>query len=466
MGNSLFLNDGKGKFRDATKESGLGYTGHSSGAVFFDYDRDGRLDLFLVNVGKYTTEARGRGGYYVAYEDAFNGHMFPERTETSVLYRNLGGNRFQDVSKETGLVDGSWSGDATVADFNEDGWPDLYVLNMQGDNHYWENQGGKTFVEKAAQYFPKTSWGAMGIKVFDYDNDSRPDIMITDMHSDMSQIIGVDKEKLKSEMKWPDPFLQGGANNIFGNSLFHYLGDGKFAEVSDAMGVENYWPWGLSAGDLNADGYQDLFIAASMNFPFRYSVSSLLLNDKGKIFRDSEFILGVEPRRGNRTHTPITEMDCDGPDKRKTPCANRTGKVRIMSTLGSRSSALFDLDNDGDLDIVTSDFNSEPQVLISNLSEKKPVKYLKVKLRGTGSNRDALGARVRVKSGNQTWTQWNDGNSGYLSHSVMPLYFGLGDATKIDSVEVTWPSGKTQTLRGPKVGTQIEIVEEKAAAAR
>jgi hypothetical protein len=113
---------------------------------------------------------------------------------------------------------------------------------------------------------------------------------------------------------------------------------------------------------------------------------------------------------------------------------------------------------------VTSDLNSEPQVFISNLAEKKPVKYLKVKLKGTGSNRDALGARVRVKSGTQTWTQWNDGNSGYLSHSVMPLYFGLGDAGKIDTVEVTWPSGKTQTLRGPKIGTQIEIVEEKAAA--
>jgi hypothetical protein len=161
----------------------------------------------------------------------------------------------------------------------------------------------------------------------------------------------------------------------------------------------------------------------------------------------------------------MTDMDCDGADKRKTPCANRTGTVHIMSTYGTRTSALFDLDSDGDMDIVTSDFNSEPQVFISNLAEKKPgLRWLKVKLRGTTSNRDALGARVRVKAGNQTWTQWNDGNSGYLSHSVMPLYFGLGDAAKVDAVEVTWPSGKTQTVRAPKVGTQVEIVEEKTAA--
>src|SRR3954469_7214091 len=132
-GNVLFENDGKGHFKDVTKASGLGYVGHSSGAVFFDYDRDGRLDLLLVNVGKYTTEAKGKGGYYIAYQDAFKGHTFPERTEYSVLYNNEGGNRFADVSVAMGLHDGGWSGDASICDFNEDGWPDLYILNMQGD---------------------------------------------------------------------------------------------------------------------------------------------------------------------------------------------------------------------------------------------------------------------------------------------------------------------------------------------
>ena len=465
-GNHLFLNDGKGRFQDVSKESGLDYTGHSSGAVFFDYDRDGLLDLYLVNIGRYTTDAVGRGGYFVGMTDAFSGHLRPERTELSLLYRNLGNHKFQDVTKDVGLTDEGWSGDATAADFNEDGWPDLYVLNMQGDSHYYENVGGKRFEDKTAQHFAKTSWGAMGIKAFDYDNDGRADMVVTDMHSDMSDFVGPEKEKLKSDIKWTADFLQGPGNNVFGNALYHNLGGGKFDEVSDPMGVENYWPWGLSTGDLNADGFQDLFIASSMNFPFRYAVNSLLLNDRGKIFRDSEFILGVEPRRGGRTHSFLTEMDCDGADKQKTPCANRTGKVNIMSTLGSRSSAIFDLDSDGDLDIVTNDLNSEPMVLISNLAEKKPgLRWLKVKLKGTQSNRDALGARVRVKAGSQTWTQWNDGTVGYLTHSVMPLYFGLGDAAKVDSVEVTWPSGKTQTVKAPKAGTQIEIVEERAAAA-
>ena len=462
-GNHLFLNDGKGRFQDVSKEAGLDYVGHSSGAVFFDYDRDGLLDLYLTNIGRYTSDEIGRGGYYVGYGDAFSGHLRPERTENSLLFRNLGNHRFQDVSKQVGLGDEGWAGDATILDFNEDGWPDLYVLNMQGDNHYYENMQGKSFADKTAEHFAKTPWGAMGVKAFDYDNDGRPDVYITDMHSDMSQIIGVDKEKLKSEMIWPETMLQGGANNIFGNALYHNLGGGKFEEVSDPMGVENYWPWGFSAGDLNADGYQDLFVCASMNFPFRYAINALYLNDRGKVFRDSEFILGVEPRRGGRTHAFLTEMDCDGADKPKTPCAGKTGKVQIMSTLGSRSSAILDLEGDGDLDIVTNDLNSEPMVLISNLSEKKKdLHWLKIRLRGTESNRDAIGARVRVKAGGQTWTQWNDGKSGYLSQSSMPLYFGLGDAAKVDSVEVLWPSGKSQTVPSPKIGSQIEIVEKAA----
>jgi hypothetical protein len=135
--------------------------------------------------------------------------------------------------------------------------------------------------------------------------------------------------------------------------------------------------------------------------------------------------------------------------------------VALMSALGSRSSVIFDLDNDGDLDIVTNDFNSEPMVLVSDLAQKKPgLKYLKIRLRGTVSNRDGLGAKVQVNAGGRTLTQWNDGKSGYLSQSSMPLYFGLGDAKKVDSIVVTWPSGKKQTVAAPKMNGEIEVVEK------
>ena len=178
------------------------------------------MDLFLLNVGVYTTDQRGRGGYYIAFSDAFYGHLHPERTEYSILYRNLGGKKFKDVSKEMSLRDGSWSGDATFVDLNQDRFPDLYVLNMQGDNHYYENQSGKGFVEKTAGYFPKTPWGAMGVKFFDFNQDGLMDLFVTDMHSDMTRpqtekalTFRLDIEKTKSDafcaVQWTEEYLQG-----------------------------------------------------------------------------------------------------------------------------------------------------------------------------------------------------------------------------------------------------------------
>ncbi len=461
-GNVLFQNDGKGRFTDISAASGLGYVGHSSGAVFFDYNRDGRLDLFLVNVGKYTTDTIAGAGYqyYVAYEDAFHGHLKPERAEPSILYRNEGGNRFVDVAKETGLVDTSWSGDASAVDVNDDGWLDLYVLNMQGDDQYYENVGGKSFVRKSRDVFPRTSWGSMGIKVFDFNNDGLLDIFITDMHSDMSEMVGPEHDHMKSNMKWDESFRGNGKTSIWGNSFFQKEGPGKYREVSDAIGVENYCPWGPSIGDLNADGYDDAFIASGMNYPERYMVNGLKLNDRGRRFVDAEFVLGIEPRKGGIV-TPWFLLDASGKDKDHRDAAGATGRLGIWGARGTRSSVIFDVDGDGDLDIVTNEFGTLPMVLVSNLSEKTRVRYLAVALTGTTSNRNGLGAVVQVAAGGSTYTKVMDGNSGYLSHSLSPLYFGLGAAEAVDSIEVRWPSGKKQIVRGPfKLNSLLDVREQ------
>ena len=222
------------------------------------------------------SDARGAHGEYVGLPDAFSGHMYPERSERPVLYQNMGRHRFRDVTAAVNLRPEGWCGDAAVADLNQDGWPDIYFLNMMGANHYFENQRGRTFVEKTKSYFPRTSWGAMGIKFFDYDNDGRLDLFVTDMHSDMFENVGPELETRKAKPP-AESFLMGPVDSfVFGNSLYRNLGGGKFNEVSDAMGVENYWPWGPSIGDVNADGWDDIFIASSMNFPFRYGINSLL----------------------------------------------------------------------------------------------------------------------------------------------------------------------------------------------
>ena len=467
-GNVLFRNDGRGNFTDITREAGLGLVAHSSGAFFFDFDNDGLVDLLVCNVGKYTQDSKGPNGEYVAIPNAFDGHLHPERYEYPVLYKNLGHYRFKDVSDEVGLKPHGWCGDASFADLNGDGWPDIFFLNMQVRSHYYENQGGKKFVERTDQYFPKTPWGAMGIKFFDYDNDGRMDLFIVDMHSDMSQEPGPEREKSKSEITWSDSYIQGTKSDyIWGNALYHNLGNGRFEEVSDRLGAENYWPWGPSTGDLNADGWDDIYIASGMSYPDRYGINSLLLNDHGRKFIDSEFVLGIEPRRN--LYTRWFEIDCSDPQERRAQeelgskvCTGQSGKSVIMAPRSSRSSVIFDLDNDGDLDIVTNDLNSEPQVLISNLAQRKPIHWLKIVLTGTTSNRNGLGATVRVRSGRHIYTKYNDGKSGYLAQSVLPLYFGLGDSAKIDSVEIDWPSSRKQTVSADLVANHtLHITEPK-----
>jgi hypothetical protein len=447
----LFHNDGQSHFTDITKQSGINVVGHSTGAMFFDFDRDGLVDLLVCNVGKYTTNEKNSDGSYVGLPDAFSGQMYPERYEHPVLYHNLGHNKFKDVTAEVGLTPHMWCGDLTFTDLNGDGWPDVYMLNMQGDDHYFENQGGKHFVDKTAQYFPKTPWGSMGVKFFDYANEGRQDLLLTDMHSDMSQEVGPEKEKLKSQMKFPDYFLMTQGTSIYGNALYYNLGAGKFAEVSDPMGVETYWPWGISVADINADGFDDVFVTAGMGYPFRYGINSMLLNNRGQTFLDAEFLLGIEPRKDGRTNGFSFDLNCSVPQQGRSAqvCQSAgpgAGKISVMGTLSSRSSVIFDLDDDGDLDIVTNDFNSEPMVLISDLSERKQIHWLKVVLEGTKSNRNGLGATVRVYAGGQTYTKYNDGKSGYLAQSVLPLYFGLDEATKIDRIEVDWPSGAKQIV--------------------
>jgi hypothetical protein len=466
-GNLLFKNDGHGHFKDITKEAGLDLVSHSSGAVFFDFDNDGLVDLLVCNVGSYTSSEHAADGHYVGLPDAFYGHLYPKRYEYPVLYKNMGHDKFKDVTAEMGLQPKGWAGDAGVADLNGDGYPDLYVLNMQGHGHYYENQGGRKFVDKTDEYFPKTPWGSMGIKFFDYDNDGLMDLLLTDMHSDMFHDAEPGAEKKKSQVIPSDQVMVAAPPEafVFGNALYHNLGGGKFEEVSDRMGVENYWPWGPSIGDINADGWDDIFIASGMSFPFRYGINSMLLNNRGEKFLDAEFLLGIEPRRDGRTHTPWYTIDCSqkGLDPLNVQvCQGQSGQITVMSTISSRSAIIFDLDNDGDLDIVTNDFNSEPQVLVSDLAQVKQIHWVKIVLTGTSSNRDGLGATVRVHSGSQVYTKYNDGKSGYLSQSVLPLYFGLGDATKIDRVEVQWPSGRKQTVTdGLTVNQTLRITEPK-----
>ena len=458
MGNHLFRNEGAGKFRDVTAECGIREVAHSSGAVFFDYNRDGLLDLFVCNAGVFTTDHKNSDGSYSALADAFTGFLHPDRFETSVLYRNLGDFKFRCANRELAFEHREWSGDATFCDLDQTGYPGLYVVSMSGRNVYYSNSGGKKFSDETRRVFGRTPWGAMGVKFFDYNRDGRFDLYVTDMHSDMNtvqtQMSSTDRtekfEGLKSDSwcsaEWVRNNWPGSSTNfMFGNAFFRNEGN-AFVEVSEQLGAETYWPWGISAGDLNADGYEDVFVTAGMGYPLRYGVNTALLNERGERFLQSAFLLGIEPRPGHKVLIDYFTIDCDGADKGHPFCQGRGGKVLVRASTSSRSSVIFDVDDDGDLDLVVNNMNDVPLVLLSDLSARRELNYLKIQLRGTKSNRDGLGATVKVTTAKGTLTQFHDGKSGYLAQSSLPLYFGLDAAPSISKIEVTWPSGTKQTL--------------------
>lgn len=476
QGHTLFHNEGEGRFKDVTAEAGLALPkpGHGSGSVFMDLDRDGKLDVFVCHVGVYTRNEKGRSGEYLGRSDAFQGWQFPERSEASPLFRNRGGGRFEEASEAMGLAHRGWSGDATFCDLDEDGYPELYVLSMSGEDRYYGNRKGTRLEEQTRARFPKTPWGAMGVKFFDYNNDGWMDLLVTDMHSDMTgaQIKAGDTnltaafEKLKSDpwcsVEWKPEQFQRATNSILGNAFFQNRGPGlPMQEASATVGTETYWPWGVSVADVNADGFEDVFVTAGMGYPLRYVGNSLLLNDGGRRFLDSEFVLGVEPRRGDPILREAFVLDTSLPEERRHPLARgKTGKVRVLGTASSRSSVALDVDGDGDLDLVTNEWNDTPQVLISNLSERGNLRFLSIRLVGTTSNRDGLGATVRVHAGGRVQSRFHDGKSGYLAQSSLPLYFGLGSATTVDKVEVAWPSGRRQERTGPLPVNASLVLEE------
>ena len=211
-----------------------------------------------------------------------------------------------------------------------------------------------------------------------------------------------------------------------------------------------------------------------MNFPFRYGINSLLLNENGHRFLPSEFVLGVEPRPNGNTQVWFT-LDCNGEGAFNPLCAacsqpnsvasachlDASRHLTMMGSLGTRSAVALDLDGDGDIDIVTNEFNGYPQVLVSDLAQRHRINFLKIRLRGTRSNREGLGAEVTVvlPDGRRILKPL-DGKSGYLSQSDLPLYFGLADADHADRIEVRWPSGRRQTVVGPiNAGRIIDVVE-------
>jgi len=457
-GNVLFRNENHQAFQDVTTQSGLDLVGHSQSSVFFDYDRDGLLDLYVAQTAEWTDATFDeQAGYYPGKSG-----IISSPRESNHLYHNEGGGKFVDVTQSAGLAGRGWCGDMAVFDYDGDGWIDVFVACMFGRAQLYRNQRDGTFQDVTLDVLGKTPWGGTGVKVFDFNNDGALDIYIVDMHSDMWMGLDYDNtyfeaatqaEKIKFEYSYgpstdsPEQLAKFESELedtldyrhdevLFGNAFYKNLGAGKFVEVSAETNTETFWPWGLATGDFNNDGWVDAYVTSGMGYPFYYWHNYLMINTGKGLFDDRSFSLGIEPPVGGN-HLPD---DIKG----------------VKSSRSSRCAATADFDGDGRLEIVVNNFNAGPYYY---RNQQQGNNYVAFKLRGTVSNRDAIGALVKIQLGDEQLVRQIHSAGGYLSCSTKTVHFGLGDHQTIDRVEVVWPNGLSQVIDPPAINALHEIIE-------
>ena len=411
--NRLFLNTGKGTFRDVTKSSGLGNRmAFSTSALWFDYDRDGHLDLFVCNYVNWSPER----DVFCSLDGKNKSYCTPEayRGETCWLFHNRGDGTFEDVTAASAIFDtSSKSLGVAMLDFDQDGWPDLFVANDTQPNKLYRNLRNGKFKDAAVEAGLAFSAdgkarAGMGVDVGDFENSGRPGIAITNFDNEM---VG----------------------------LYRSPSAGQFDDVSLAAGVggpsKTTLGFGCGFADLDLDGRLDLVVANG-------HIDDTVRNIRGNVgyAQPPHLFLNL----GNGKFQDV--VNTNGGD---------FAKPRV-----GRGLAFADFDRDGDVDLLLTTNNGPAYLFRNDLHSRN--RALRLHLTGTKSNRDAIGAVVRIYHGGETQMRTVRGGSSYLSQSEWPLTFGVGKSDRVDRLAVEWPSGTTQEFKNISTAKAYELHENEA----
>jgi hypothetical protein len=434
----LFRNLGNGRFEDVSASSGLRRWMNSNGAIWLDFDRDGLLDLYITGYFRSDIDfwnLRSTRIMQHSWEFASNGGK-------NLLFKNAGNGRFVDVTDSLGVGSTRWTLAAAAADFNDDGWPDLYLANDYGPEELFLNRGGKRF-ELARAGLEDDSKSGMAVALGDVYNRGRHDVFVTNI-----------SEK---------GFLFQG-NNLRLNFIKEL---GRFDEVASGVVADAGWAWGAQFGDLNNDGLLDLvvangFISADTARDYWYAMSKIA-GAQGNIFEDA------------KNWPPIGSASLSGYERSRVLMNKGDGgfvdvaeAAGVTDRLDGRAVAMADLFNRGQLDVVIA--NEKGRALVYRNSQPSPpdplsrrergnaAHWVAFKLIGTRSNRSAIGADVTVEFGTVRQRQVVNGGMGFCSQSDRRLHFGLGNE-RLGRVTIRWPSGVEQVLNGLAVD-QLHVITE------
>jgi len=441
--NKLFINNKDLTFTESASEYGIADKGFSSQAVFFDMDNDGDLDMYLVNqipdsrlFKRYKNIPKNR---YQLYKDK--------------VYKNEGG-KFIEVSKDIGLGDGYTYGlSVSASDFNNDGWTDLFISNDYDEPDFlYYNNGDGTFKNVILDKIKHISRFSMGTDTGDINNDGAIDLLTLDMAAEDHYRSKTNMRSMNAQ-EFKEMVDKGDHHQYMFNTLQINNGSGEFSDIANIAGISKTdWSWAGLLVDLDNDGFKDIVIS----------------NGVKKDVRNNDFLTGLyeKLKTDSQDFYDMSKLAPSNPlpnyvykNKNGYEFENVTEKWGFDTPSFSHGLSYADLDNDGDLDIVSNNMESEASIYKNNTNGN----YLKVELKGSPKNTFGYGAKVIIYHNNKIQIEENTVTRGYFSSKEPKLFFGLGKETTIDSMRVIWPDNKTLIYNDVDVNKTIRVTYSKAS---